>query len=67
MVNIQTAYLTPPFAYSIFYLKGVAPQSLTLGQIYRGIIPFVFLQLVGLALCIAFPAIILWLPTVLYG
>lgn len=66
-INLQTAYLTPPFAYSIFYLKGVAPPEVELRHIYRGVIPFVFLQLVGLTLCIAFPQIILWLPSVLYG
>lgn len=66
-INLQTAYLTPPFAYSIFYLKGVAPPEVELGHIYRGVVPFVFLQLVGLTLCIIFPEIILWLPRVLYG
>ena len=66
IINLQTAYLTPPFAYSIFYLKGVSPPEVRLGQIYRGVIPFVLLQLAGLALCVIFPEIILWLPNRLF-
>jgi len=63
-INLQTSFMTPPFAYAIFYLKGAAPPELgvTVGHIIRGVVPFVFLILVGLALCIAFPDIILWLP-----
>lgn len=66
-VNLQTSFLTPPFAVSIFYLKGVAPPEVQLTDIYRGLIPFVGLQLIGLALLIAFPEIILWLPRMIYG
>ncbi|MDI6790325.1 MAG: TRAP transporter large permease subunit [Thermodesulfobacteriota bacterium] len=66
-VNLQTSYLTPPFAYSIFYLKGVAPKGVEVSHIYRGVIPFVILQLIGLTLCILFPQIITWLPKVIYG
>jgi tripartite ATP-independent transporter DctM subunit len=63
-VNLQTSFMTPPFAYAIFYLKGAAAPELgvTVGDIIRGVVPFVILILVGLALCIAFPEIILWLP-----
>jgi tripartite ATP-independent transporter DctM subunit len=61
-VNMQTAFLTPPFGFALFYMKGVAPPSVALQQIYRGIIPFVLLQLIGLSLVIAFPEIALWLP-----
>lgn len=63
-VNLQTSFLTPPFAYAIFYLRGAADPSLgvTTGDIIRGVIPFVLLILVGLGLLIAFPQIILWLP-----
>jgi tripartite ATP-independent transporter DctM subunit len=64
-VNLQTSFLTPPFGFALFYMKGVAPPSVTLPQIYRGIIPFVLLQLVGLGLVIAFPDIALWLPRTL--
>jgi len=63
-VNLQTSFLTPPYAFAIFVLRGVAPPELgvTSSDIIRGIWPFVFLILVGMALCIAFPEIILWLP-----
>lgn len=66
-VNLQISYLSPPFAYSIFYLKGVAPPEVELKHIYRGVIPFIILQLIGLFLCIIFPEIVLWLPTLVYG
>jgi len=66
-VCLQTSFLTPPFAVSIFYLKGVAPPSVELSQIYKGVIPFITLQLVGLALVVIFPQIILWLPGIVYG
>ena len=66
-INLQTSYLTPPFGFSLFYLRGVAPPGLTTGDIYRGIVPFVAIQ----ALCIAalwlFPPLATWLPKVLYG
>ena len=57
-VNLQTSFLTPPFGFSLFYLKGVAPPNITTGQLYRGIIPFVAIQMVVLALIIFFPEII---------
>jgi len=63
-INLQMSFLTPPFAYAIFFLKGVAPPEVKTTDIYRGVVPFVALQAVGLALCIAFPEIIMWLPTV---
>lgn len=66
-VCLQTAFLTPPFASSIFYLKGIAPPEVKLQHIYKGVIPFVGLQLVGLTLCIVFPDIVLWLPRLVYG
>ena len=62
-VNLQTSFLTPPFGFALFYLKGAAPKSIEIGQIYRGVAPFVALQLVGLALVTAFPQIALWLPS----
>jgi len=61
-VNLQTSFLTPPMAPAIFYLQGVAPKDVTVAHMYRGIVPFVLLQLVGLALIILFPQIALWLP-----
>jgi len=66
-VTLQTSFLTPPFAVSIFYLKGVAPPEVKITDIYKGVIPFISLQLIGLALCIIFPQIILWLPGLLYA
>jgi tripartite ATP-independent transporter DctM subunit len=65
-VNLQTAFLSPPVAMSAYYLKGVAP-GWSLGDIYRGMGQFMVLQLIGLALCIAFPAISLWFPRWLFG
>jgi|TARA_B110000977_G_scaffold182145_1_gene243493 TRAP-type mannitol/chloroaromatic compound transport system permease large subunit len=64
-INLQTSFLTPPFGFALFYLKAVAPPQVKIQQIYRGIIPFVLLQLFGLALVILFPEIALWLPRVL--
>ncbi|TKA97725.1 TRAP transporter large permease subunit [Cereibacter changlensis] len=61
-VNLQTSFLTPPFGYALFYLRGIAPPEMGIGPIYRGIIPFVLIQLVGLLLCIFFPQIVLWMP-----
>lgn len=66
-VVLQTSFLTPPFGYALFYLEGVAPPGVTIGHIYRGIVPFVILILVGALLCILFPPIITWLPTTLFG
>lgn len=64
-VNLQTSFLTPPFGFALFYMKGVAPPEVKIQQIYKGIIPFVLLQLTGLGLVIAFPEIALWLPRLL--
>ncbi len=64
-VNLQTSFLTPPFGFALFYMKAVAPKEVKIQEIYRGIIPFVLLQLIGLSLVIAYPDIALWLPRVL--
>ncbi|MEZ5851658.1 MAG: TRAP transporter large permease subunit [Hyphomicrobiaceae bacterium] len=61
-VNLQSAFLTPPFGFALFYMKGTVPPSVTMGHIYRGIIPFVCLQLLAVALCMAFPDLIFYLP-----
>ena len=61
-VNLQTSFLTPPFGFALFYMKGVAPPEVKMQSIYRGIIPFVTLQVIGLAVVILFPQITLWLP-----
>ena len=64
-LNLQTSFLTPPFGFSLFYLKGVAPPSVTTNHIYRGVIPFIIIQLIALALVIFFPKTAMWLPQVL--
>ena len=67
MVNMQMSFISPPFDYALFYLKSVAPPGVTMGQIYRSSLPFLFLQAVGLAICIIFPEVVLWLPRQVYG
>jgi len=64
-VNLQTSFLTPPFGYALFYLKGIAPPEITMSIIYRAIIPFVILQLIGLGIAVMFPQVVLWLPNAL--
>jgi tripartite ATP-independent transporter DctM subunit len=66
-VNLQTSFLTPPFGYALFYFKGVAPEGYTMMHIYRGILPFVLLQLVGLMLIALFPTIVTWLPAIFFS
>jgi TRAP-type mannitol/chloroaromatic compound transport system permease large subunit len=66
-VNLQTSFLTPPFGFSLFYLKAVTPPEITTGNIYRGIIPFVLFQLVGLAIVVFVPQLATWLPKVVFG
>ncbi|MEQ9684061.1 MAG: TRAP transporter large permease subunit, partial [Rhodospirillales bacterium] len=61
-MNLQTSFLTPPFGWALFFLKGVAPPEITTGDIYRGVIPFIALQMVALGLLFAFPEIATWLP-----
>ena len=66
-VNLQTSFLTPPFGFALFYLRGVAPGSVSTGDLYRGIIPFVALQLLALGLLWEFPGLATWLPRLLFG
>ena len=66
-INLQTSFLTPPFGYALFYLKGIAPPELSMLDIYRSIIPFVVLQLIGLGAAVAFPMLVLWLPKLALG
>ncbi len=66
-VTLQTSFLTPPVGFALFYLKGVCPQGVKLTHIYRGVVPFIVLQLVGLGLVFAFPQLVTWLPSVAYG
>jgi len=67
IVNMQMAFLTPPFGYCLFLMKSVTPPEITMGDIYRSVWPFVIIQGVALALCIAFPNIVLFLPRLLFG
>jgi len=67
IVNMQMAFLTPPFGYSLFYLKSVAPREVSMATIIRGAVPFLGLQLVGVVLCIVFPGLVIWLPRLFYG
>jgi len=67
LVVLQTSYLTPPMAPSIFYLRGISPPEITLRHMYRGVIPFIGLQVVTLILVLTFPALALWLPSQLLG
>jgi TRAP-type mannitol/chloroaromatic compound transport system permease large subunit len=66
-VNLQTSFLTPPFGFALFYLRGVAPPTIATSDIYRGVIPFVFLQLLMLTALAAWPALATWLPGVIYA
>lgn len=66
-VNLQTSFLTPPFGYALFYIRGVAPAEIGTKIIYKGIVPFVIIQLIALLLCIMFPQLALWLPETLLG
>lgn len=66
-VNLQTSFLTPPFGFALFYLRGVAPDSLATGEIYRGVLPFIVIQIVALVLIIVFGGLATWLPGQLYG
>ncbi|EXJ12087.1 MULTISPECIES: TRAP transporter large permease [Nitrincola] len=66
-VNLQTSFLTPPFGFALFYLRGVAPDSITTRHIYQGAMPFVFLQVMVIGLLILFPGLVTWLPDMIYG
>ena len=66
-VNLQTSFLTPPFGFSLFYLKAVTPPEVTTGHLYRGIIPFVLFQMIGLAIVVLFPQLATWLPKLVFG
>lgn len=66
-VTLQTSFLTPPVGFALFYLKGVCPPGVTLGHIYKGVIPFVILQLIGLAIVFFWPELTTWLPAIAYA
>lgn len=66
-INLQTSFLTPPFGFALFYLRGVAPDTVATGAIYRGVIPFVAIQIIALAIVAAWPALATWLPDRVFG
>ena len=66
-INLQTSFLTPPFGFALFYLRGVAPKEIQTGDIYRGVIPFIFIQLLTMALLVFWPDLATWLPAQIYG
>jgi TRAP-type mannitol/chloroaromatic compound transport system permease large subunit len=66
-VNLQTSFLTPPFGFALFYLRGVAPAGISSADIYRGVIPFILIQLSMLIVLSFFPQLATWLPKVIYG
>jgi TRAP-type mannitol/chloroaromatic compound transport system permease large subunit len=66
-VNLQTSFLTPPFGFALFYLRGVAPPEIQTMQIYKGVIPFVFIQICALFILAVFPQLATWFPTVVFG
>lgn len=61
-INLQSSFLTPPFGWALFYLKGVAPPRVTISDIYKGVVPFVVMQLLALVIVFFYPQIALWLP-----
>jgi TRAP-type mannitol/chloroaromatic compound transport system permease large subunit len=66
-VNLQTSFLTPPFGFALFYLRGVTPEHIPTSAIYRGVVPFIFLQLLLLVVLVAWPELATWLPNQIYG
>jgi len=66
-INLQTSFLTPPFGFALFYLRGVAPSSVTTMQLYRGVMPFILIQLIALGLLALWPGLATWLPDLVYG
>ena len=67
IISMQTAYLTPPFGYNLFYMRSVAPPDITIYDLYKAVIPFIILQIIGLGLVVAFPQIALWLPQLIFS
>ncbi len=66
-INLQTSFLTPPFGFALFYLRGVAPPEVSTSEIYRGVIPFIGIQVFTLIILALFPSLVTWLPSQLYG
>jgi tripartite ATP-independent transporter DctM subunit len=67
LVNMQMSFLSPPFGYALFYLRGVAPPEIPMSTIFKAALPFLAIQVLGLLLCMLYPSIITWLPQIVYG
>jgi TRAP-type mannitol/chloroaromatic compound transport system permease large subunit len=67
VINMEIGYMTPPFGFNLFYLKGIVPPSITMGDIYRSVIPYTIVESTGLALVMIFPKIATWLPSKVFG
>ncbi|HBO95004.1 MAG TPA: C4-dicarboxylate ABC transporter, partial [Gammaproteobacteria bacterium] len=65
--NLQTSFLTPPFGFALFYLRGVTPDSIPTPTIYRGVAPFILIQIVTLSLIAIWPSLATWLPDIVYN
>jgi len=66
-INLQTSFLTPPFGFALFYLRGVAPKSISTMQIYKGVMPFIIIQLIALGAIAYWPSLATWLPELVYS
>tara|TARA_B100000965_G_scaffold9680_1_gene7461 strand:- start:341 stop:580 length:240 start_codon:yes stop_codon:yes gene_type:complete len=66
-INLQTSFLTPPFGFALFYLRGVAPDSVKTSDIYKGVIPFILIQMMMLILLSVFPGVATWLPNYIFN
>ena len=66
-VSLQTSFLTPPVGFALFYLKGICPPEIELVDIYKGVVPFIILQLIGLLIVAYWPQLVIWLPSIAYG
>ena len=66
-VCLQTSFITPPVGFALFYMKGVAPRGIDIQTVYKGVIPFIVIQLIGVFLVFTFPTIVTWLPKIAYG
>jgi len=65
-INLQTSFLTPPFGFALFYLRGVAPPEITTTAMYKGVLPFILIQLILMLLLVAWPELATWLPAQIY-
>jgi TRAP-type mannitol/chloroaromatic compound transport system permease large subunit len=66
-INLQTSFLTPPFGFALFYLRGVAPEEVATRDLYRGVMPFIAIQLLALGLLAMWPGLVTWLPGIVYS